>query len=122
MHIVPPRLRAAMRKSKSIKELLEGGSKRLSALSGRSRARSQVLAHVCAALPPELAGTVATAGIEQGRLIIGVAGAAWASRLRYVTETLRKRVELSLGVEIQSVRIKVVPPGNRDTPPREKSP
>jgi hypothetical protein len=69
-----------------------------------------VLSHVCNALPPQLAETIASAGVEQSRLTIGVAGAAWASRLRYVTETLRKRVGESMGVEIRSVRIKVVPP------------
>jgi hypothetical protein len=61
-------------------------------------------------LPPELAATVVSAGIENGRLTIGVAGAPWAARLRYVTETLRMRVSGSMGVEITSVRIKVVPP------------
>lgn len=74
-----------------------------------------VLAHVCSGLPPTLAENVASAGVEEGRLTIGVVGAAWASRLRYVTETLRKRVSESMGVEIQSVRIKVVPP-----PPKPK--
>jgi hypothetical protein len=68
------------------------------------------LEHVCAALPPELAATVVSAGIENGRLTIGVAGAPWAARLRYVTETLRMRVSGSMGVDITSVRIKVVPP------------
>jgi hypothetical protein len=67
------------------------------------------LEHVCAALPAQLAEFVVSAGIEQGRLTIGVAGANWAARLRYVTDTLRTQVSGSLGVEIQSVRIKVVP-------------
>ncbi len=69
-----------------------------------------MLAHVCAALPPNLAQAVASAGIGEGQLTLGVVGAAWASRLRYVTETLRKRVGESLGVEISRVRIRVVPP------------
>ena len=51
-----------------------------------------------------------TAGIELGQLTIGVVGASWASRLRYLTDTLRKRVGESMGVEIHRVRIKVVPP------------
>ena len=51
-----------------------------------------------------------TAGIESGRLTIGVAGAPWAARLRYVTETLRMRVGNSMKVDIQTIRIKVVPP------------
>ena len=68
------------------------------------------LEHVCAALPPSLAQTVVSAGLEGGQLTIGVAGASWASRLRYVTDTLRKRVGGSMGVEIKTVRIRVVPP------------
>lgn len=99
-----------MHNYKTIKELLTGGNKRLTALNSQTRERSVVLGHVCSALPPKLAATVASAGIEQGRLTVGVIGAAWASRLRYVTDTLRKRVSESMGIEIHSVRIKVVPP------------
>jgi Dna[CI] antecedent, DciA len=64
-----------------------------------------------AALPPKLAETVTTAGVEQGRLTIGVSGGAWASRLRYATEMLRRRVSAAMGIEIRTVRIKVVHPG-----------
>lgn len=97
-------------KHKDIKTLFEGGSERLTSLKARSRARSAVLAHVMTALPPELAKAVATAGLEGGRLTVGVAGAAWASRLRYGTEALRSKVAESMGTEIRSVRIKVVQP------------
>ncbi len=65
---------------------------------------------VRAALPARLAGAVASAGVEQGRLTVGVVGAVWASRLRYSSDALRKRVGASMGVEILSVRIRVVPP------------
>ena len=99
-----------MRKSRNIKELFEGGSARLTSLLDRSRARSAVLAHVQAALPAELARAVATAGLEQGCLTVGVAGAVWASRLRYATDTLCQNVGRSMGVEIERVRIKVVQP------------
>lgn len=101
-----------MRKSRSIKELLTAGNGRLGTLGRQRRDRSVVLVHVCAALPPKLAAAVASAGIEEGQLTIGVSGAAWASRLRYVTETLRKRVGESMGVDIRSVRLKVVPPSS----------
>jgi len=99
-----------VQKYKNIKELFEAGNRRLTDLKTRIDERSAVLKHVCAALPPKLAEKVASAGLQQGQLTIGVTGGAWASRLRYATETLRKRVEGSMGVEIQSVRIKVVPP------------
>jgi hypothetical protein len=99
-----------MRKPKSINELLTSGSARLSALKSQTSERAVVLGHVCGALPPNLAKTVASAGLKDGQLTLGVVGAAWATRLRYVTETLRKRVGESIGVEIRTVRIRVVPP------------
>ncbi len=102
--------RAAMRKPKDINELFQGGSRRLTDLKSRAQGRSTVLKHVCAALPPKLAEKVASAGLEQGQLTLGVAGAAWASRLRYASEILRDGVGESMGVEIRSVRIKVVRP------------
>jgi hypothetical protein len=100
-----------VRKYRDIKGLFEGGSARLTSLLDRSRARSAVLAHVQAALPLDLARTVATAGLEQGCLTVGVAGAVWASRLRYAADILCKKVGESMGVQIQRVRIKVVQPG-----------
>jgi hypothetical protein len=51
-----------------------------------------------------------SAGLEHGQLTIGVAGAAWAARLRYATEALRVQVGSSMRVDIQKVRIRVVPP------------
>jgi len=99
-----------MQNSKSLSELLAGGGKRLSKLVERSAARSQVLEQVRAALPPRLAQAVASAGITQGRLTVGVVGAVWASRLRYSTDIIRTRVAKSAGLEVLTVRIRVVPP------------
>ena len=99
-----------MQNSKSLSELLERGGKRLSSLKERSAQRSRVVDQVRAALPPRLAQAVASAGVEAGRLSIGVMGAVWASRLRYSTEVIRKRVAKSLGLKIEAVRIRVVPP------------
>jgi len=99
-----------MSKPKSINELIRIGGRRLTDLKAKSEKRNVALEHVCAALPPSLAQTVVSAGLESGQLTIGVAGASWASRLRYVTDSLRKRVGGSMGVEINTVRIKVVPP------------
>ena len=99
-----------MPKYKHINELLAGPGKRLTALRRQARDRSVVLEQVCSALPKELAQAVVSAGILQGTLTIGVGSAAFASRLRYVTEELRKRVSESRGIDIQAVRIRVVPP------------
>jgi len=98
-----------MQKPKSIKELLNTGGKRLSAIKAQAQQRTHVQDHVCAALPAKLAAVVVSAGIDQGRLTVGVASAAWAARLRYLTATLRQRVSTTLKVDIQQVRIRVVP-------------
>jgi hypothetical protein len=99
-----------VQKCKHIKELLAGEGKRLTDLKRQVRDRTVVLEHVRSALPKELAQAVASAGILKGTLTIGVASAAFASRLRYVTQELTKRVSESRGVDIQAVRIRVVPP------------
>ncbi len=99
-----------MQNSKSLSELLSKGGNRLAALKATSQARSRVLEQVRAALPAKLAAAVASAGIEEGRLTLGVVGAVWASRLRYCSDVLRKRVGKSTGLKILGVRIRVVPP------------
>ena len=99
-----------MQNSKSLSELLTRGGKRLSLLKEKSAERSLVLEQVRAALPPRLAQAVVSAGIEEARLSIGVVGAVWASRLRYSIDVIRKRVSKASGVEILTVKIRVVPP------------
>jgi hypothetical protein len=99
-----------MQNSKSLSELLARGGKRLSLLKDRTAERAKIVEQVRAALPARLAQSVASAGLEAGRLTIGVVGAVWASRLRYSTEAIRKRVAVSSGTEVLSVRIRVVPP------------
>ena len=101
-----------MPKYKHIKELLAGGGKRLADIKRQARERSVVLEQVRSALPKELAQAVSSAGILEGTLTIGVTSAAFASRLRYVTQELRKRLSETPGIDIQSVRIRVVPPGS----------
>jgi hypothetical protein len=99
-----------VKKPISINELYAAGGKRLSDLKTKTQARTRAFEHVCAALPSPLARNIVSAGLEHGQLTIGVAGAAWAARLRYVTEGLRTQVGSSMRVDIQRVRIKVVPP------------
>src|ERR1700759_1085941 len=99
-----------MENSKSLSELLARGGKRLSRLVERSAERAGVVAQVRVALPARLAESVASAGLEEGRLTIGVVGAVWASRLRYSTEAIRKHLAKSAGQEVLRVRIRVVPP------------
>lgn len=99
-----------MQNPRSLSDLLSRAGNKLNALKTRSQERTRVVEQVRAALPARLAQAVASAGIEQGRLTIGVVGAVWASRLRYSSDSLRKRVGASLGVDIVTVRIRVIPP------------
>jgi hypothetical protein len=101
---------SSVRNPKNINELISSGGNRLSDLKTKAQARARALEHVCAALPSPLARNIVSAGVQDGQLTIGVAGAAWAARLRYVTEALRLQVGSSMRVDIQKVRIKVVPP------------
>jgi hypothetical protein len=95
---------------RSIKELLSTGDKRISDLRTKAQARNRALEHVRAAVPSPLARNIVSAGLDDGLLTVGVAGAAWATRLRYVTEALRLDVGTSMRVDVRQVRIKVVPP------------
>jgi predicted nucleic acid-binding Zn ribbon protein len=58
---------------------------------------------------------VVTAGIEEGRLTVGVSAGAWATRLRYRAKALREHLAVTLGQEIHSVRIRVVQSPPADT-------
>ncbi len=100
----------AVQNTKTINELLKAGGRRLGDLLKKAEARTLALEHVRSALSPELAKAVVSAGVESGQLTIGAVSASWAARLRYATETLRMRVGSSMGIDIQSIRIKVVPP------------
>jgi len=100
-----------MQNTKRVSELLTGAGKRLATLKQRSADRSSILVQVRAVLAPKLAEHVATAGLDGGRLTIGVVSAAWASRLRYSAEMVRARVSESSGSAVQRVRIRVIPPG-----------
>jgi hypothetical protein len=83
-------------------------------LSARVQERSLILEEVRASLPRRLAESVVSAGVEEGRLTIGVAGSAWASRIRYWSEATRLALSKKLGTQLLVVRVRVVPapPGN----------
>ena len=105
-----PGLHRIMQNTRSIKELLRGGGTRLASLGAKAQERSAVLHQVRAALPAPLAERVVSAGVLDGTLSLGVAGAAWASRLRYAADSLRHHFAVSSGVAVRVVRIRVVPP------------
>src|SRR5579863_10037871 len=103
-----PYCRVAMQNPRRVSDLLSRTGNKLTAIKARSQERSRVLEQVRAALPARLSQAVVSAGIEQGRLTIGVVGAVWASRLRYSTEVLRKHIASSMGIAIVGVKVRVV--------------
>ena len=105
----PARKRGAMQQTRILRDLLANGNPRLASLKARIKARSGVLEQVRSALPARLAVHVASAGIDQGRLTVGVSGAVWASRLRYESENLRRVIGTAPNTAVHSVRIRVLP-------------
>jgi hypothetical protein len=99
-----------MQNTKRVSELLSQGHPKLRDLKDRLKDRHAVLTQVRAALPPKIAQHVESAGIDQGRLSLGTSAAVWASRLRYLTDDLRKQVGAAMGVDILTVKIRIVPP------------
>ena len=111
---------SAMQNPRVVSELLQLHNNKLRELSQRLRARATVLDVVHRNLAPKLACQVVSAGLEQGRLTLGVRSGAWASRLRYVTGNLRAAVGAALGTDIIAVRIRVLPPA--ESPPAGTGP
>lgn len=101
-----------MQNSRLVSDLMATSTKKLGELAGRLKQRSLTVEHVRTALPAQLARHIASAGMDKGRLTIGVTGAAWASRVRYQTDLLRRRVGDAMQTDISSVRIRVVPPSD----------
>jgi hypothetical protein len=99
--------RGAMQNPRVVSELFQLRGKKLRALTAAIKKRAAVLEMVRACLPEKLASRVESAGLENGRLTLGVSGAVWASRLRYCTAALRTEVGAALHTEIVSVRIRV---------------
>jgi hypothetical protein len=97
-----------MQNPRIVSELLHLHGKKLRDLGAAIKKRAAVLEVVRRSLPPKLATHIASAGLENGRLTVGVTGAVWASRLRYLTADLRIAVGAALRAEILSVRIRVV--------------
>lgn len=102
-----------MQYPKAISELLQLRHKRPDDLATCLAERVRILAGVKAQLPGALAEQVVTAGLEGGRLSLGVTSGAWASRLRYAIGEARDGIGASCGVAIDEVRIRVV----RSRPP-----
>jgi hypothetical protein len=73
----------------------------------RARDLGELTEVLAGALPADHAGAVVAANVrENGELIVIAASSAWASRLRYETETLLEAAR-STGISVDTCRIRV---------------
>ena len=93
---------------KTLKDLLNpcsGGE--LGDIVRRARKLGELTTILCASLPEEYAGAIVAANFrENGDLVVIAASSAWASRLRYETDTLIAAARRS-GLEPNACRIRV---------------
>jgi hypothetical protein len=99
-----------MQNPRLVSELLQLHGRKPRELGATLKKRAAVLDVVRARLPAKLASRVASAGLHNGRLTLGVTGAVWASRLRYSASALRTDVGAALRTDIVSIRIRVLQP------------
>lgn len=94
--------------SEKLKNLLNpssGGD--LGAIVQRARALGELTHGLCKALPEDYAGAIVAANLrEDGELVVIAASSAWASRLRYETDTLLTAAR-SAGLTVTRCRVRV---------------
>jgi hypothetical protein len=89
-------------------KLLAAPDGALAQLLADGRRQQQLLAQVRQRLPGELADAVASAGIADGALHLGVTSGAWASRLRFLAPQLRRQLGDRLGQPLNEVCVHVL--------------
>ena len=94
--------------SKELKDLLnpfDNGD--LAGIVRRAREMGELTAALSEALPAEQAEAVVAANLrDDGALVVIAASSAWASRLRFETDTLLKAAH-SVGIDAHTCRIRV---------------
>lgn len=91
-----------------LNKLLAAPGGALAQLLADGRRQEQLLAQVRQHLPGELADAVASAGIADGALHLGVTSGAWASRLRFLAPQLRRQLGDRLDRPLDEVRVHVL--------------
>jgi hypothetical protein len=97
-----------MRKTRSVSELLGEGKATLERLKTGSEAANRTLVALQRALPPDLAGHVFGATLdEDGTLTIVVDSAAFATRIRYLLPEALPALAAALSTPIARARVRV---------------
>jgi hypothetical protein len=79
----------------------------LGAIVRRARKMGELTEVLARSLPPEQAEGIVAANLrEDGELVVIATTSAWASRLRYETDTLLEAAR-SVGIEVHACRIRV---------------
>ena len=95
----------AAEKLKNLLNLKPDGD--LGAVVRRARALGELTHGLCAALPEDYAGAILAANLrDDGELVVIAASSAWASRLRYETETLLAAAR-DAGLKVTGCRVRV---------------
>jgi hypothetical protein len=96
-----------MKKPTAVSHLLKQGEGMLKKLRVGTAEADRSLAALRSILPPELAREVWSASLRGKTLTAFVQTAAWGTRLRYVTSTLKGPVAAALGQPVEEIKVKV---------------
>ena len=96
-----------MKKPTAVSHLLEQGEGMLKKLRAGTAGAERSLAALRSVLPPELAREVWSATLRGSTLTAFVQTAAWGTRLRYVTSTLKGPIAAALGAPVEEIKVKV---------------
>ena len=93
-----------------LKKLLNPNSDgELAGMIRRAREMGELTHILCESLPREYAGAIAAANVrDDGSLVVIATSPAWASRLRYETDTLLSAAR-DAGRDVDQCRIRVTP-------------
>lgn len=95
----------------SIQSLLHIASPEVANILGRARFMARIRAALLEVLPDAIAPQMQVAAYENHRLRLHVANAAWATRLRYMEDTIRRALAQRMRLQIDRVDVKVRPVG-----------
>src|SRR5262245_11898402 len=98
-----------MHKPRSVADLIQSGTPRLSGLLNRAKAASSLRDEVQSLLPERLRPHLSHASERQGELTLFVDSAAFCARLRFEIPRLIGLASAALGRPIQRIRVRVRP-------------
>jgi hypothetical protein len=109
-----------MKKPTAVSHLLEQGEGMLKKLRAGTAGAERSLTALRSVLPPELAREVWSASLRGSTLTAFVQTAAWGTRLRYVTSTLKGPIAAALGAPVEDIKVKVRADPRRGQTPSAK--